>query len=148
MVGGELALAVGHEGHLMRPHGAHEVHQVVEGVALDVVLGLRPVLQQRGEVVHVVRADVALVGPRVHGDAVGAGLQASVARAHDARDAQVARVAQQATLLTLTDSAVTPPVGAAWASSVTRGFIGRVLGVDELAHVLHHLAGAQRREPR
>jgi hypothetical protein len=45
VVGRELAFAVGHEGGLVGLHRSDEVHQVVEGVALDVVLGLRPVLQ-------------------------------------------------------------------------------------------------------
>jgi hypothetical protein len=99
VVAGELAFAVGHEGGLVRLDHADEVHQVVEGVAFDVVFGLRPFAQQRGQLVHVVRADVAFVGPRVHGDAVGAGLQAQRGGAHDAGDAQVARVAQQGHLV-------------------------------------------------
>ena len=85
---------------LLRRHAlvrelAHEVHQVVERVVLDVVFGLRPVLQQRGDIVHVVGTDVALVGSRVHGDAVGAGLQAQRGRARHARNAEMACIAQQ-----------------------------------------------------
>ena len=84
-------------------------------------------LQQRGELVHVVRADVPLVGPRVHGDALRAGLE---------RDASAARVTlgmprcrvlrSSATLLTLTDSAVRsvaarmPPVRQGGSSAAVR----------------------------
>ena len=99
MVAGELVFAVGHEGHLMRPQVAHEAHQVVERVSLDVVLGLRPVLQQRGDLVHVVGTDVALVGPRMHGDARRPGLQAQRSGPGHAGYAQVARVAHQRDLV-------------------------------------------------
>ena len=102
---------------------AHEVHQVVERVALDVELGLRPSLHQRGELVHVVRADVALVGPRVHGDAVRAGLEDAASAARVTLGMPRWRVLRSsATLLTLTDSAVRPH--ARWASGATSGFIG------------------------
>jgi hypothetical protein len=124
MVRRELAFAVGHEGHLLRPL-AHEGHQVVEGVALDVVLGLRPVFHQRGKVVHVVRADVAFVGPRVHGDAVGASLQRQRGDVHDAGNAQVARVAQLGHLVDVDrQRGAAAAVGAVAASSATRGFMG------------------------
>ena len=46
VVGGELVFGVGHEGDLVGAVLAHEVHQVVEGVALDVELGVRMVLAQ------------------------------------------------------------------------------------------------------
>ena len=99
MVAGELARRVGHEGGLLRAMRAHERHQVVERVALDVELGLRPARQQRSELDHVVAADVARIGARVHGDALRPGLQAQRGGAHDARDAEVARVAQQRDLV-------------------------------------------------
>ncbi len=54
-------------------------------------------------------ANVAGIGPRVHGDAVRTGGQAGLGGFHHARDAQVARVADQATLLRLTDSEVVVP---------------------------------------
>jgi hypothetical protein len=53
-----------------------EVHQVLRGVAFDVVFAVGPGLQQLGQLEHVVRADVALIGPGVHGDALRTGLQA------------------------------------------------------------------------
>jgi hypothetical protein len=99
VVAGELAFAVGHEGRLLRPHCADEAHQVVERVALDVVFGGRPVLHQRGQLVYVLAPDVAFVGARVHGDAVGTRLQAQRRGLDDARNAQVARIAQQRDLV-------------------------------------------------
>ena len=83
----------------MGPHIADEAHQVLEGVAFDVVVGLRPLLHQRGKFVYVLGADVTLVGPRVHRDAVRSSLQAQRGRFHDAGDAQVPRVAQQRDLV-------------------------------------------------
>jgi hypothetical protein len=44
---------------------------------------------------HVFSADVARIRPRVHGDAVGSGLQAQGGGAQDAGNAQVAGVAHQ-----------------------------------------------------
>jgi hypothetical protein len=87
--------AVGHKGRLVRAHLTHKVHQVVKRIAFDVVFAAGPVLQQVGKVEHVLRADVALVRARVHGDAVRTGLQALGGRAGEAGNAQVARVAHQ-----------------------------------------------------
>ena len=95
MVGGGLIGAVGNEGALAGPQRAHQRHQVVERVAFEVELGLRPLFQQLGEVVHVARADVALVGPRVHGDAVGTGFEHEGRGAGHAGHGERARVAQQ-----------------------------------------------------
>ena len=99
VVGGELALAVGHEGGLLRAHRTHQVHQVVEGVAFEVVLGLRPDFQQRRQLEHIAVADVPLIRPRMHRDAVGTGLQRQRRQPHDVRDAEVAGVAQQRDLV-------------------------------------------------
>ena len=96
---GRLRRVVGHEGALLRPQLAHERHQVVERVAFDVELGVGPVLQHRRELAHVAGADVALVGPRVHGDAVRAGLEGDARQADDARDRQRPLVAQQRDLV-------------------------------------------------
>ena len=95
VVAGELVLAVGHQGALLWPQLAHQVHEVVKGVALDVELALRPLPHQARDVLRVLRADVALVGPRVDGDALGARLQAQLGRAQRAGQGQVAAVAQQ-----------------------------------------------------
>jgi hypothetical protein len=99
MVRRGLARVVGHEGALVRPHLAHEVHQVVERVAFDVVFGLRPLLEQVGQVVHVVFADVACVGARMHRDAVRAGFEGQRRGTRHARDAERAGVAQQGHLV-------------------------------------------------
>ena len=93
MVAGGLAFAVGHKGALVRPHGTHEVHQVLGGVALDVELAVGPGLHECGEVGDVMGADMALVGPGVDGDAGGTGLQADFRRAGDAGVAQITPVA-------------------------------------------------------
>jgi len=100
VVGRGLRGGIRHEGALLRAEGAagqlaQQLHQVVEWIAFDVELGLRPALQQRGEFVHVVPADVALVGPRMHGDALGAGPEHDRRHTRHVRDADVARVAQQ-----------------------------------------------------
>ena len=95
MVAGELAFAVGHEGHLVRTHGAHMRHQIMEGIALDVELAVGPGLHEGVQLGHVARADVALVRAGVDGDAVRARLQAQLGSARDAGNAQVARIAQQ-----------------------------------------------------
>jgi hypothetical protein len=111
VVAGGLLDAVGHEGDLMRPQRPHQAHQVVEGVAFEVVLGLRPAACSSAcQVVHVLRADVSLIGPRVHGDALGAGLQAGLGATASARSGMPsARVLRSsATLLTLTESAQRP----------------------------------------
>ena len=99
VVAGELSRRVGHEGALLRPVLAHEAHQVVQRIAFDVELGVRPALQQRRQIADIVRADVPLVGPRVHGDALRSGLEAQRRRASHARDAKVAGVAQQRDLV-------------------------------------------------
>ena len=104
VVAGELALCIGHKGHLVhrQPAGAdigHHLHQVVKGVALDVVLAPRPLLQQGRQLRHISGANVALIGPRVHRDAMGAGLQAQGGSAGHAGNAEVAGVAQGSNLV-------------------------------------------------
>ena len=95
MVAGELPLRVGHERALVRAQLAHEVHQVVEGIAFDVELRLRPSLEHLVQRVDIVGADVPRVGPGVHRDPSRTCLQARLRRARDAGYAQVARVADQ-----------------------------------------------------
>ena len=68
VVAGELAFAVGHKCHLMRAHLAHKVHQVMKRVAFNIELAIRPCLEQGREVVHIARANVALIRAWVHGD--------------------------------------------------------------------------------
>ena len=95
VVAGELAFAVGHKGHLLGAHAAHKTHEVVEGVALDVVLAPGPGFEQLGQLGHVGGADVAFIGPGVHGDAVGTGLQTLGGGARQAGNAEVPGVAQR-----------------------------------------------------
>ena len=99
VVAGELAFAVGHKGRLLRAQVAHKVHQVVQRVALDVELASRPVLEQRGQFMHVTGTDVALVRPRMHGDALSPRLQTQPGRARHAGNAQVPGVAHQGHLV-------------------------------------------------
>jgi hypothetical protein len=75
--------------------GLHETHQVLERIALDVELAIRPLAQQRRQIVHVGGADMTLVRPRMHGDAVGAMLQADRRRTCQRRNAQMPGVAHQ-----------------------------------------------------
>ena len=99
MVAGELVFAVGHKGGLVGAHLADEVHQVLRGVALDVVFPIGPVFHELGQVVHIAGTDMAFVGARVHRDAIGTGLQAQPGRAQHAGDTQMARVAHQRNLV-------------------------------------------------
>ena len=107
-VGGQVPAVVG--GELLRPYQAPacigaafnsrtNCHQVVGRVALDVVLDVRPLAQQRSELVHVARADVALVGPRVHGDALRAGQHGDARQRHHVGHLERARIAQQRDLV-------------------------------------------------
>ena len=100
MVAGELALRVGHKGYLVHRQTtlaqvAHTAHEVVEGVPFHVVFAVRPSLQQLGQIQHVLRTNMARIGPRVHRNTRRTGLQAQRGRARDAGDAQVAGVAHQ-----------------------------------------------------
>jgi len=99
MVARELPLAIGHEGGLVRAQLTHEVHQVVEGIALDVELHTEMAGQQLVQVVHVMGADVPRVGPRMHGDALRTGGQTERGSADHAGNAQVAGVAHQGDLV-------------------------------------------------
>ena len=99
VVGGESRLGVGHKRGLIGPHRAHEVHQLVQRIALDVELAGRPLGEQLGELGHIVWPDVPAVRPRMHGDTVGTGLQRNRGKAGHARNTQAARVAQVGNLV-------------------------------------------------
>ena len=99
MVAGELVFTVGHKGRLVRPHSSDEGHEVLRGVALDVVFTPRPLLHECGQIMHVVRTDMALIGPRMHGDAIGPSLQTQGGGTHHTGYADMARVAQQGHLV-------------------------------------------------
>ena len=126
VVAGELVFAVGHEGHLVRPNLAHEVHQVLERVALDVVLGFGPLFHQRRQRVHVRGADMPRVGPRVHGDALRARFKRLARQLHHVGDAQMPGVAQQRDLVDVDRQrgAVRPGVGFGGDERVHGGPVG------------------------
>jgi hypothetical protein len=93
VVAGGLVLGIGHEGALMRPLRTHETHEVLQRVALDVEFAVGPGREQPGQIRHVMRADMPLIGPWMHGDAVRPRLQTQLGRAQDDGEAQVAPVA-------------------------------------------------------
>src|SRR5581483_8660854 len=82
-----------------RPDVARKVEVVVERVALDVELGGGIRAQQRRKVVNVLRPDVSLVGPRMHGDAMGTGVQRQPRGVNDAGDVEGPRVPQRRYLI-------------------------------------------------
>ena len=109
VVGGELVVAIRDQGALGRadlPHQGHEPRVVADalpvalaraghGVAFDIEFHV----QHGGQVVAVLHPDVALVRPRVHGDAVGAGVETDLRVARDIRIAGVPGIANQGDLV-------------------------------------------------
>ena len=75
------------------------MHQILQRVALDIKFTIGPVFHQGGDFVHIVGANMALVRPRMHRDAIGASLQAHLGGAAHARNVEVAGVAQQRDLI-------------------------------------------------
>ena len=71
----------------------------MKGIALDIELSVGPVLHQRRDFVHVIGANVPLIGPWMHRDALGTGLQAQLGGARHARNVEVPGVAQQGNLV-------------------------------------------------
>ena len=98
----------------------------------------RPVLQQRGELAHVAGADVALVGSRMDGDAVRAGLERDRRQADHARDRERALVAQQRDLVDVDRQRGERP------RRVSRPVVRGGSSVERLRFD-HHLARAQLR---
>jgi len=99
VIRGQLAIAIGHQGHLLGPGLANQRQQPrivapgrCKGISLDVELD--PAAGQRRQVADVAGADMALVGPRMHGQAAGAGGHYRAGGCHDAGLAAAARVAQ------------------------------------------------------
>src|SRR5262249_27260552 len=70
------------------------IDEAVERVPFDVELRVRVGAKHFGDVPHIVRPNVTLIGPRVQGDAVRARIEAKTRGADDARDADGARVPQ------------------------------------------------------
>ena len=100
MVTGELVFTVRHKGALMqrqasRGQVAHEVHKVLKRVTLNVEFPVRPVFHHGGNFIDIVSADVTLVRPWMHRDAVRTGFQAQARGTHHIRNPQMARIAQQ-----------------------------------------------------
>jgi hypothetical protein len=90
-----LAHVVGHQRDLVRPHRLDDLHEARVRISLDVVLATAELAaHQLGQFEHVGAPDMALVGARVHGNAVGPGLKRDAAQPRDARPRQVAPVAQ------------------------------------------------------
>ena len=71
MIAGELTLAVGHEGYLVRPDSSHKIHQLVKRIAFNVEFPVWPTLHQVGQVKHVGGTNVTLIGAGVNGNAMG-----------------------------------------------------------------------------
>ncbi len=89
--------------HLIRPDLANEVQKIRPRIALDVVLDApRARSEVRSELADIVERDVPRVRARVDGDAGSAGRDAHARRLDHARHCPAARVADVATLLTLT----------------------------------------------
>ena len=95
MVRGELTFGIRHEGHLLRTHFFNQGHEVVKRVALDIELAVWPCFEQLRQIEHIAVADMALVRPRVHRDAVGTRLQTQCGCTGDAGNAQMAGVTHQ-----------------------------------------------------
>src|SRR5262249_50827531 len=71
---------------LIRPDPAHEIDEIRSGIAFDVEFNCRSLAFQRlGDVVHVPRLDVALIGSRMNGDSLNARAQADVHGVEHAR---------------------------------------------------------------
>ena len=108
VVGGELRVGVRDQRRLV---GARRLDEAIEArvavvagsggrVALDVELDVRRLGgQQRGQRLHVGRANVALIGPRVDGDAVCARRDGDPRRVEDAGPGALPRVAEPGDLV-------------------------------------------------
>jgi hypothetical protein len=99
MVTGELTFGIRHKGTLVGAHLAHKIHQVVKRVAFDIELLLGPVFEKRGQVMHIIRSDVSLIGPGVDRDAMSTGLQAQGCRTDNTGNTQMAGVTDQGDLI-------------------------------------------------
>src|SRR5262245_57225484 len=99
VVAGEGIGAVGDEGTLRRAILLGELCVLMEGIALDVELGLRMRLEEFGDLVDIVRPDMALVGPGMDGDAVGARVEGDASGLEHAGDTIRARVPQRRDLV-------------------------------------------------
>ena len=100
MVAGELPLAIRHKSQLVNRQAARAdipgaFQQVMQRVAFNVELAVRPLKHQRSQVHHIMGADVTLVWARMHRDTRRAGLHAQSGSAGQARYAQMPGVAHE-----------------------------------------------------
>src|SRR6185369_9074754 len=75
------------------------VEEVVKWVAFDAILGRRVAFEQFGERVDVARADVSLIGARMDGDAMRAGVERLSGEPNQARDLGPPGVSQRRDLV-------------------------------------------------
>jgi hypothetical protein len=99
VIAGELIPAIGDQSGLMRPHAMHQIHQVMEGVALQIELAVGPALHQLGNLDHIVRTDMTLIWTGMDGNAIGSSPQAQLGGSHWAGDIKVPAVAKQGHLV-------------------------------------------------
>jgi hypothetical protein len=105
MIGGELAVAVGHESRLCRPHGVAQRGEAgiakarrCEWIAFEVELHAVSA-RQLGQRIDIVGADMPRVRPRMHGDAVRASIQTGARSRYHIGIAAAARIAQHGDLI-------------------------------------------------
>ena len=85
---------------MLGPHLAHDVEEALVGIALDVELASRaPGLHQLCQRRYVGAADVALVGPRMDGQSVDAGIMRDAREFQHIGDPGMPRVAQERDLV-------------------------------------------------
>ena len=100
LLGCERVRGVGNQGALLRPDVAQDRQQPLLWVAFDIEFLRRPIVpHQRRDRCHIGAADVALIGARMHGQPLGAGLQRDAGEMGDVGHAGAARVAQQGELV-------------------------------------------------
>src|SRR3954447_12982900 len=96
MVRSNLPYIIGHERDLIGSGVFDEADEVGVGVPFDVVFGVRELAANEVcEDGDVALADVALIGPRVDGEAVGPGRKRYSPEMLDARPRQIAAIAQE-----------------------------------------------------
>jgi len=135
VVGGELIVAVRHQGALVGEGFFHQRHQsriaascCSEGIALDIEFKARMFLHQRRQVANIAGADMTLIRTRVDGDAVGPGINAELSEGGCRRVISVAGIADQGNLVEV--DAQLDHGASAWsvttlARSICTGSIGR-----------------------
>ena len=99
MVGRFLTFAIRHKGGLIRTDRQDVIHQIMERIAFDVVLGLRVTLHQISQGSHVRCTDMALIGTRMHSQTGSAGLERDFTEFHGRRIAVVTSIADQSDLI-------------------------------------------------